>query len=221
MSEQLAPYSALDPSRIDKHDYTNTLMIEALRAGVLTEEEDERIRSDFLTALSNVIGYYTEQESTSLRVDTARELGRSLIYNVDTCLRAAGSHEKAIALLKDRRVTELYGKGYLINAALLREAKTLYGKVRLTRLRDGGEAYDRTIDRYYRYYLSHYNPKFGAHDKIYLRLPRYRIAGNFNIRQSVAVLRRLLEINEGPHSDVILTPDAPGEESETKTEQTL
>ena len=204
MDERLVPYSAMDPARIDKHDYTNTLAEEARRVGLLTEGEYDRIRADMLTALSDVIGYYTERQSSSLRTDTVRELSRSLLFNVDTCLRAAGNHEKALSLLKERRMTELYGKGYLINDALLREAKKLYGKVRLTRLRDGGEAYDRTIDRYFRYYLSHYNPKFGAHDKIYIRLPRYRIAGNFTIRQSVAVLNRLLEINAGPAADVIL-----------------
>ena len=208
MSEfSVSAYQPLNEAKIDKHDYTNSLTEAAMRLGLLTEDEFGRIRADLMTALADVIGYYTENQSTSLKADTAKELSRSLIYNIDTYLRAQNDHAKALALLKDRRMSELYGKGYLINKALLEEARTLYGKVRLTRLRDGGEAYDKTIDKYYRYYLSHYSPKFGAHDKIYLSLPRYGMAGNYNIRQAVAVLRRLLEINTGKPADVVLSAD--------------
>lgn len=208
MSEiSVSNYLPLNDAKIDKHDYTNSLAEEAFRLGLLSEEELSHIKADLMNALADIIGYYTENQSTSLKLETTKQLSQSLIYNIDTYLRSLNDHAKALDLLKTRRMSELYGKGYLINKGLLEEAKNLYGKVRLTRLRDGGIAYDKTIDKYYRYYLTHYSPKFGAHDKIYLSLPRFKIAGNFNIRQSVAVLRRLLEINEGNTPDVVIHTD--------------
>ena len=50
-------YSGLNPANLDRSDYMNTLAAEALRVGLINESNIDRIRSDLMTALAEVIGY--------------------------------------------------------------------------------------------------------------------------------------------------------------------
>lgn len=197
--------SALREENIKKYDYTNTLIAEALRVGIITEDDVDALRGELMTALAEVISYYTKNESSSVKKETARKLSLALMYNMDTYLYSLGNHQLALATLKDRRAIETYGKGYLINKKHFEDAKHLYGKVRFTRLKDGGEAYDRTLDTYFRFYLTDYDPMFTAQDKIYLTLSRFGIKGAYHIDEAVDVLKKLLEINEGRKSDVVIS----------------
>lgn len=202
-------YSGLNAENIDRSDYTNTLLLEAVRAGIAKESDIDRIRNDLMIALAEVIGYYTKNESSSIKAETANELSNSLVYNIDTYLLSFGDDKKAAETLLDRRMSELYGKGYLINSKYFEEAKILFGKARLSRLKNGSEEYNKTLDKYFRYYLTHYSPKFNAHEKIYLSLREYDLSGVYNIREAVDVLKKLVEINRGRQADV--TIEAPVE----------
>jgi hypothetical protein len=99
--------------------------------------------------------------------------------------------------MKEKPMKELYAEGYAINRKKWEEAKRLWGRVRYTRLRDGGEDYDKAIDKNIRIYLRDYDPRLSAHDKLYLTLPKFGIRGAFHIGGAVAVLNRLLEANTG------------------------
>ncbi len=206
MSDILS-FSALVPDSIKKYDYSATLVAEAVRVGKWTEEDVTSLQAELMNALAEVIGYYTKNESSSVKTETARKLSLSMMYNIDTYLYSLGDHELALATLKDRRAIESYGRGYLINKKYFDDAKHLYGKVRFTRLKDGGEAYDRTLDRYFRYYLTGYNPMFTAQDKIYLSLRKFGINGAYHIDEAVDVLTKLLEINEGRKADVVISAE--------------
>lgn len=211
MSENaITSYSGLNSENIKREDYTNTLIAEALRVGIIGEGEVDRIRMDLMSALAEIIGYYTKNESTSVKADTANELSESLMYNIDTYLLMQGDDRKALDILLERRMSELYGKGYLANMKLFEAAKNLYGKARLTRLKNGSEEYNKTIDKYFRYYLTHYSPKFSAHDKIYLSLREYNLSGAYHIDGAVEVLKKICEINRGREADVVIT-DTPFE----------
>ncbi len=173
-------YSRLNCDNISRSDYINTLIPEALRVGLVNDGDVDRIRNDLMTALAEVIGYYTKQESSSVKSDTA------------------------LSELLDRRMIELYGKGYIINSKFYEKAKILYGKARYSRLKNGSEEYNKTLDKYFRYYLTNYSPKFSAHNKIYLSLREYDLNGVYHINEAVDVLNRILEINHGPKADYVI-----------------
>lgn len=200
--------SGLLSENISKNDYTNSLVAEALRAGIITETDVDVIRGELMNALADVIGYFTKNESSSVKKETARKLSLSMMYNIDTYLYSLANHDLALATLKDRRAIESYGKGYLINKQHFENAKHLYGKVRFTRLKNGGDAYDRTLDKYFHNYLKDYNPMFTAQDKIYITLTRFGIKGAYHIDDAVEVLGKLLEINEGKKSDIVISADS-------------
>ena len=207
MSDILS-FSALSDENITKKDYSASLTAEAVRVGIWTEDDVTTLQAELMNALAEVIGYYTKNESSSVKTETARKLSLSMMYNIDTYLLSLGNHELALATLKERRAIEAYGRGYLINKKHFDDAKHLYGKVRFTRLKDGGEAYDRTLDKYFRYYLTDYNPMFSSRDKIYITLRKYGIDGAFHIDEAVKVLEKLLAINEGSGADVVLSAES-------------
>ena len=212
MSEnQLITPHSLDPARIDPTDYANTLAMEALRVGKYTEQDLERIRLDLMNALAEIIGYYTQNESTSVKADTARNLTKSMMYNINTYLLSLVDVNRAAEVLADRKPSELYGKGFLLNTQYFEKAKNLYGKVRLTRLKNASRGYNEVIDKYFYHYLRDYSPKFSAHDKIYLALSEYHISGAFHIDKAIGVLEELLRINRGAEADVIIRQTDPGE----------
>ena len=202
---QITSYSAFDSGNVKRNDYANSLAAEALRAGIFTENDMDDLRSELLKALAEVIGYYTKNESSSIKADTARKLSLSMIYNIDTYLLSLGDDMTALTTLKERPAGELYGKGYLINQKYCDDAKHLYVQARYTRIKNAGDDYNRMMDKYFRYYLSTYSAKFGAHEKIYLSLPKLGIVGAFHIDESVDVLKKVLEINAGRRSDVIVS----------------
>ena len=189
---------------LTRADYTNSLVTEAMRAGLLTEEETERIRGDLMNALAEIISLATNGESDSVKTDSARQYVKSLLYNIDTYLLAAGSPEEALRLLKERRMSELYGYGYRINCKNWEDAKHLWPRVRYTRLKNADESYNKALDTQFRNYLASYDPRTGAHDRIYLSLPRYGIRGAFHIDGAVEVLKKLLALNEGKTPDAVV-----------------
>ena len=202
-TELISP-RALDPENLRRADYANTLAAEALRAGLFSEADVTRIQGDMMTALAEIIGYATNGESSSVKTDSARKFAKSLLYNIDTYLLTLPTPEAAAAQLKERRMSELYGKGYLLNKKRYEDAKHLWAKVRYTRLKDADEAYNKTIDRYFRNYLAAYDPRTSAHDKIYLSMPKQGIRGAFHIDGAVEVLKKLLALNEGRPADAVV-----------------
>ncbi len=204
-SNAITSFSGLNSENIKKDDYTNTLAAEALRVGLITEEQVDGIRNDLMVCLSEVIGYYTKNESSSIAADTARVLSKSMIFNIDTQLLTLKDDRRALEELLDRRMSELYGKGYLINSKLHELAKNLYGRARLTRLKEASEEYNKTLDKYFRYYLKDYSAKFSAHDKIYLSLREYGLSGAYHIGGAVEVLGKLCVINKGKEADIVIT----------------
>ncbi len=196
--------NGFDPARIDFSNYTSTLAEEALRCGMYTEEDVSRIQVGLMEALSEVIGFYTKGESTSVMMDRAAELSKCILYNADTYLRSLGSHTEAAEKLRERKMSELYGKGYLINKERYEKAKILFGKARYTRLNNGSAEYNKTLDKYLYNYLRMYDPKFNAHDRLYVNLPEVGFKGGYRINRVVDLLEAIIALNAGRKSDIIL-----------------
>ncbi len=206
MSENTALTSggSINPEHIDFSNYTSTLAEEALRCGIYTEEDVSRIQLGLMEALSEVIGFYTKGESTSVKVDRAADMSKSILYNADTYLKSLGSHTEAAEKLKDRKMTELYGKGYLINKEHYEKAKVLFGKARYSRLKEGSAEYNNTLDKYLYNYLKMYNPKFSAHDRLYVNLPEVGFKGGLHIDRVVELLEAIIRLNAGRQSDIVM-----------------
>ncbi|MBQ8510110.1 MAG: hypothetical protein IJ493_09425 [Clostridia bacterium] len=124
----------LDPSRIDRGNYTLTLAAEALRCGTCTDEQHMALQNDIFTCLAGQISRYTGGESTSVENRTAVKLMGSILYNTDLALLLMPM-TRAVQRLFAGDFEALHAEGMQINRqytlkahARLREAKR--GRIR-------------------------------------------------------------------------------------------
>lgn len=200
----LIAHDSLNPENISLLDYTNTLAAEAFRIGLFDETDIARLQNGLMETLSEVIGYYSGNKSTSIQTDKAKVFGQSILFNVDAHLLGLGDHHAAIEELRNRKLNELYGRGYLINSRRFEQAKVLYARVRYTRLKDGSAEYNKTLDVKLKNYFADYDPRFTAHSKAYITLGEYGIRGAFRIDQMAEVLTKLIELGTGRKADVVV-----------------
>lgn len=189
---------------IKRRDYTATLSAEALRAGLYTESDIDRIRRELMDTLAIVIGYASRGESTSVRLDTANGYMQCILYNCDTCLLQCGDNLAAAELLHDVKIEELYNRGYAVNRERLKEAKRLFANVRYTRPTNVPAAYNHAVDVLIPHYLAAYDPRLNAQDKLYFSIPAYKLRGPFTIEGTVDMLRSLYERQNGNADAIVL-----------------
>ena len=207
----LIAHDSLNPENISLLDYTNTLAAEAMRVGLLDETDLARIQAGLMETLSEVIGYYSDNKSTSIQTDKAKVFGQSILFNVDAHLLTLGDHHAAIEELRNKKLNELYGRGYILSRKRFEDAKVLYARARYTRLKDGSAEYNKTLDVKLKNYFADYDARFTAHSKAYIMLSEYGIRGAFRIDQLAGVLNKLIEINTGKKADVTIMSGNAGE----------
>lgn len=95
--------NTLFAENIKRRDYTATLAAEALRAGIYTESDVDKLRRGLMDTLAVVIGYSSSGESSSVRLDTANGFMQCILYNCDTCLLACGNDYEAAQMLRESR----------------------------------------------------------------------------------------------------------------------
>jgi len=200
----LLSHDSLNPDNISRIDYTNTLAMEGFRAGLLDEADIARIQNGLMETLAEVIGYSSNNESTSVQTDKAKAFGQSILFNVDAHLLTLGDHHAALEELRNKKISDLYGRGYLINSRRFEQAKVLYARVRYTRPNNASPEYNKTLDIKLKNYFASYDARFAAHTKAYITLSEYGIRGAYRIDQLADVLTRLIEINTGRAADVVI-----------------
>lgn len=203
-ANHLIAHDSLNPDNISLLDYTNTLAAEAFRIGLFDEADIARIQAGLMETLAEVIGYYSGSKSTSIQTDKAKVFGQSILFNVDAHLLSLGDHHAALGELRNKKLNELYGRGYLINSRRFEQAKVLYARARYTRLKDGSAEYNKTLDVKLKNYFADYDPRFTAHSKAYITLGEYGIRGAFRIDQMAEVLTKLIELGTGRKADVVV-----------------
>ncbi len=196
--------NTLFAENIKRRDYTATLAAEALRAGIYTEADVDKIRRGLMDMLAVVIGYSSRGESSSVRLDAANGFMQCILYNCDTCLLSLGNDYEAARLLKDVKIEELYNRGYAVNRERHAEAKRLFANVRYTRPMDAPKAYNHAVDVLIPHYLDAYDARLNAHDKLYFSIPAYKIRGPFTIEGTVDMLKALYERQKGNTDAIVL-----------------
>ena len=201
---------SLNPENISPLDYTNTLAMEAFRAGIFDEADIARLQSGLMETLSEVIGYYSDNRSTSVQTDRAKAFGQSILFNVDAHLLSLGDHAAALEELRSRKLSDLYGRGYLITSRRFEQAKVLYARLRYTRPNNASPEYNKTLDVKLKNYFEAYDARFNAHSKAFLTLSEYGVRGAYRIDQMADVLNKLIAANTGRTADVTITPGTNG-----------
>ncbi len=157
-------------------DYTLSLLREAVRIGVIDENEETALKSKIFDGLAFVIDEFTEGKSSSLSNDKANELLSSLLYNIDAYLISLKNPEKALEEVKEKTVKFLYDSGGASLKRVMADCTALMFKNKQNRLPGGSEDYNKALDEDIRAFSKTYSIRFGAHRNPVI--PRYKTALN-------------------------------------------
>ena len=153
----------LNRKKIKYHNYTITLLDEALRCGYITEIEGSRIKAGITDALEEAVKTYTGNESTSVIKETANSLLKSVLFAIDAYLLGINDDRKAIDAIKANKMPRLYNLGMKQLKLLCYETLSLLAKARSNRIVTPNEAYKKLIDSDVTDFLKTYNIATNAH----------------------------------------------------------
>lgn len=153
----------LNRKKIKYHNYTITLLDEALRCGYITEIEGSRIKAGITDALEEAVKTFTGNESTSVMKETANSLLKSVLFAIDAYLLGINDDRKAIEVIKTSKMPRLYDLGMKQLKLLCYETLSLLAKARSNRVATPNEAYNKLIDSDVTDFLKSYNIATNAH----------------------------------------------------------
>lgn len=191
---ELTVQDGISKSRLQRMQYTISLMNEGLRAGLFTSQEMMGIQNGFMQILQELILKYTQGESTSVTVDTAESIFASMMYAVDAYLFSLEEPKKAIAYLKTINVRDIYERGVEKVSQCFEETKQLFKEISANKLEVPVEAYHMTIDESIPIFLRKYGIIFDAHNTMAsmdypLAHDDMRLQGVFYVKQYLEFLK--------------------------------
>lgn len=151
----------MDRSRILSHNYLQTYIEEAARVGLLAPIDVTNLQISLVKLLERQIQRYTRFESSSVKVETAEGLMRSILYALDFRLKALkGEIEEGVQVLKEKDLETLFIEGIQLIKEKFNKCKTYFQKVQDTRLKVDNYAYNDTIDHAFKEFFGFYEAEF-------------------------------------------------------------
>lgn len=163
MSKGIERHCPIREENLDKANYLQSLLNEAVRLKLLSTEEVEGLRIQMAQMLAEKTGSYTQGDSSSLKVETAQEIMISIIYTLDFYLKSLLNTGECVVALKSMKLMDIYSKGKELIKTAVEEAKKLYDLVQKNKISTDNYAYNDTIEALSGFFRD-YNPMFAAHD---------------------------------------------------------
>ncbi|MFL0248809.1 DUF6179 domain-containing protein [Clostridium neuense] len=153
----------INVKKLNKNQYIISIFKEAIKIGLMNENEIIRIQVDIMNLLKDLILRYTKGESTSVTVETSESLINSILYAIDFYMLKMDSPEAAVMELKQKSIRQIYENGIELIRACIIDTKKLYGRIKRNKLRIELEPYNTTIEEI-SCFFEEYNIVFGAHN---------------------------------------------------------
>lgn len=149
---------------LSKEHYFQSLLQMINSNNLLMERDIENIQLQLLGVLIEMVGYYTKNESSSVRVEIAEQIMLSICYIIGLFLRSQPTIKESIDLVKNRDIEYLFAQGEKMLRAKVEKCKKLFKVVKETRLETENYAYVDTIDYGIPLFFKEYNIRFACHE---------------------------------------------------------
>lgn len=149
---------------LNQKNFALSVLNEGVRNASISNVEKESFLLQVMNILKDLIMRYTNGQSTSVTVETAENIMRSILYCIDAGLKNLNETEADIEALKSDHINQIYDKGLEIVTACFNESKLIYENIRSSRLKVGLEIYDLTIDEAFPKFFEKYGAVFDAHN---------------------------------------------------------
>ncbi|MBC2582094.1 DUF6179 domain-containing protein [Clostridium sp. DJ247] len=154
----------IDIKKLNKNQYTISILQECLKSGVMSNAEVFNIQVKIMDLLKELIMKYTKGESTSVTVEVTESLLNSLLYAIDFYMLKFHNLEAALKELKQKEIKDIYEEGLQLLRLCVLDTKKLYEKIKRDRLKLELEAYNVTLDEAIPSFFEKYTVVFEAHN---------------------------------------------------------
>ncbi len=144
--------------------YFEYFIREATVRNLLEPQEMIRIQGELQKLIEEQVRKYTSGESSSVRIEIAENLLRSIYYCLGISLKYEQGVESKLALLKNGNIKTLFLEGIDRIKIKVTQAKSVFLDIKTKRLRVHNYAYEDTIVNGLEMFFAEYNPRFFAHD---------------------------------------------------------
>ncbi|KNY29351.1 DUF6179 domain-containing protein [Pseudobacteroides cellulosolvens] len=165
MSTGIEKQYSIRKENLDKSNYLQSLLNEAVRLKLLTMDEITGIRLQLADVLTTETRSYTQGDSSSVTVETAQSLMMSIIYTIDFYLKNLPNTDECLYAIKSTKLMAVYSKGKELIRIEIEKTKELFHLVQKNKISTDNIAYNDTIESLASFFKD-YNPMFAAHDSV-------------------------------------------------------
>lgn len=149
---------------LSKEHYLQSLLQILYSNNLLGINDFERIQLQLIDILTETVGYYTKDESSSVKEETAIQILSSIYYTIGLFLKSQPNVKEAIKTIRTEDVKLLFTQGEMILKTKVVECKRLYEIVQETRLKIENQAYKDTLDYGILLFFKEYDIRFASQE---------------------------------------------------------
>ncbi|MDD6800266.1 MAG: DUF6179 domain-containing protein [Firmicutes bacterium] len=164
MNNELEKKHLIDKARLSGDNYFQSLIEQACDKGILGKSDIERIQYECLSLLAEKVERYNSGDSSSIRVEKAKEILDSIFFTISLCLKAYLQPEDAAACLLHNPVKELYRDGRKKLDIMLAATKAVHAKLTSQLINTPNVFYSSTLKDGINGFFKLYHPDFFAHE---------------------------------------------------------
>lgn len=164
MNNKIINKEDLLESQLNDEHYLQSLLQVLHLNRFLTIEELENIQLQILNILTETLGYYTRNESSSVRVEVADKIMLSIYYTIGLSLKKEAHIKAQVSNIKQLKIKKLFNDGEEIIKEKVKECENLLKQVHETRLETINYAYVDTLEYGLPLFFKEYDSRFGAHE---------------------------------------------------------
>lgn len=164
MNNKIINKEDLLENQLNHEHYLQSLLQVLHLNGFLNIEEIENIQLQILNILTETLGYYTRNESSSVRVEVADKIMLSIYYTIGLSLKKEAHIKAQVSTMKQLKIKKLFKDGEEIIKEKVKECEDLLKQVQETRLETINYAYVDTVEYGISLFFKEYDVRFGAHE---------------------------------------------------------
>lgn len=155
---------------IDRHNlsgeyYFNSILQEAYTCGLLNESDIENIQLQCISLLSYKSERFNMGDSSSIRVETAESIMKSILYSIGLYLKSLPDPDYAVKELKIVKVSDLYERSRNLVKTRIQTAKRIFNLVKENKLDTLNHSYNLTLSEDgIGVFFKSYDLEYEAHD---------------------------------------------------------
>jgi hypothetical protein len=154
-----------DGSKLSGEYYFSSILQEAYDKGLLSDEDIENIQLQCIRLLANKSERYNDGKSSSIRVEAAESIMKSILYTIGLYLKSLPDFDCAVSELKTSVISEMYEKGRKLINIKLNTSRHIYRLAQKNRLETINYTYNATLnDSGIGVFFEAYNPDYEAHE---------------------------------------------------------